>query len=287
MRLVTALRQDSVFEIRLQDVHWPHSGQSLMQTGTRWTFDFELANIAQRPAQYTVARQRGIHRSAGRLNFIAPMSTLDLHWTHGHRRSVMCMFDPASLGLPGFNWQEVDPLAAFDIRNQRIEAAMGWLCEELLHPSFASQLHITSMLTLVALETQQRFGASQSVHNSGLGKLSVRQLTAVKALIEQALPKGANLQQLAEACGLPSSQLPARFKNTVGITLRSFVAATHIEKAKLLLSDSRLLIKQVAARSGFESASGFALAFRKATGMRPQQYRQAKGVQLPPGLDDE
>jgi AraC family transcriptional regulator len=290
VRSITALRLDRAFEIRLQEVQWPRSGQSLMQTGARWTFDFQLDDRTQRPARYTVARQHGTHRPAGRLNFIIPMSTLDLQWSGGHRRSIMCMFDPASLGVLGNqfgNWHDVDPLAAFDIRNQRIEATMGWLYEELLRPSFASQLQITSMLTLVALETAQRFGARQSDSDGGSGKLSVRQLAAVKALIEQAPAEGVTLQQLAKACALPSRELPARFKNTVGMTLRSFVAASHLEKAKLLLSDPRLLVKQVAARSGFESASGFALAFRKATGMPPQQYRQANGVRLPPELDGE
>jgi AraC family transcriptional regulator len=88
------------------------------------------------------------------------------------------------------------------------------------------------------------------------------------------------LQALAAACGLSSRELPVMFKNTVGITLRSFVAASHIAKAKLLLSDPHLLVKQVAGRSGFESASAFTAAFRKATGMRPQQYREACGVRL-------
>lgn len=221
----------------------------------------------------------------GRLNFVAPQSALDLHWSPGRVRSVVCMFDPTRLGSWGGlagNWRDIDPLAAMDIRNQRLESTMGWLCEELLQPSFASELQITTMLSLLALETQRHFGVVQPGREPDFGRLGHRQLVAVKDCIAQSSPDGVSLPELAAACGLPARELPAMFKNTVGVTLRSFVAATHIEKAKLLLADPRLLIKQVAGRSGFESASAFTAAFRKATGMRPQQYREANGVRSEP-----
>jgi AraC family transcriptional regulator len=196
----------------------------------------------------------------------------------------MCVFDPARLGLPHQQlqrWQGIDPLAVLDIRNPRLEATMGWLCGELLQPSFASQLHITSMLTLLTLETQRHFGGPLPPEETG-SRLNGRQWSLVKELIEQAPPAELSVHQLARACGLPGRNFPAMFRRTVGMPLRSFVAATHIEKAKLLLSDPQLLVKQVAMRSGFESASGFALAFRKATGMTPQQYRVTHGMQLLP-----
>ncbi|CAN5341926.1 hypothetical protein BH10PSE16_BH10PSE16_12080 [soil metagenome] len=247
------------------------------------------AAFADRSVEYTVAGEQGLRKTVGRLNFVAPLSELDLHWSCGRVRSVVCMFDPLRLGLLGgqvWDWRKVDPLAAMDIRNDRLETTMSWLCQELLQPSFASALQITSLLSLLALETQRHFGAYQSELVQGQRKLSPRQLAAVKELIEQALPESVPLQALAAACGLSTRELPAMFRNTVGVTLRSFVAATHIAKAKLLLSDSRLLIKQVAGRSGFESASAFTAAFRKATGMRPQEYREASGARTAPSGSD-
>ena len=68
------------------------------------------------------------------------------------------------------------------------------------------------------------------------------------------------------------------FKRTAGQTMRSYVASTHIARAKLLLADGDLLIKQVAYRSGFRSAAAFGDAFRRATGLTPVQYRQSQGV---------
>lgn len=285
VRSIAARRIDPAFEVRVQDVHWPCGGQSLVQTGARCTVELLIDEPTGQAAQYTVAGERGVRSTVGRLNFVAPMTSLDMQWSRGQVRSIVCMFDPVRLGLLDsavWDWRGVNPLAALDLRNDRLETTMGWLYQELRQPSFASQLQITTMLTLVALETQRHFGARPPESDAGVGKLSARQLATVKDLIEQALPDSVPLQALAAACGLPSRQLPAMFRNTVGVTLRSFVASAHIAKAKLLLSDSRLLIKQVAGRSGFDSASAFTAAFRKATGMRPQQYREFSGVLAAP-----
>jgi AraC family transcriptional regulator len=291
VRSISARRLSPAFEVRVQDVHWPSSGQSRVHTGGRCTFELLLRDgPVHREAVYTVAGARGARSPVGRLNFLAPERALDLHWSSGHARSLVCMFDPIRLGLWDRqlgDWDDVDPLAALDIRNDRLAATMGWLLDELQCPSFASELQITSMLTLLALEAQRHFGARPQDSATGARKLSARQVSAVKECIEQAVPESVPLHALAAACGLSSRELPVMFKNTVGITLRSFVAASHIAKAKLLLSDPRLLVKQVAGRSGFESASAFTAAFRKATGMRPLQYREACGVRLRPHVDTE
>ena len=289
-RSITARLLDAAFEVRLQDLQWSASGHSTLQLGSRCSFAFVLPAAFTDPSvEYTVVGEQGLRKTVGRLNFVAPQSALELHWSSGRVRSVVCMFDPMLLGLGSQikSLCDVDPLAAMDIRNDRLEATMGWLCEELLQPSFASELQITSMLSLLALETQRHFGAYRPDRELGQGKLSERQLVVVKDCIEQSASAGLPLQELAAACGLPSRELPVMFKNTVGVTLRSFVATCHIAKAKLLLSDSRLLVKQVAGRSGFESASAFTAAFRKATGMRPQQYRESNGIRAAQPSDSD
>ena len=131
LRSITARRVDPAFEVRLQDLQWFLSGHSTVQLGSRCSFAFVLpAEFSERSVKYTVPDQRGRRRMVGRLNFVAPQSALDLHWSPGRVRSVVCMFDPTRLGSWGGlagNWRDIDPLAAMDIRNQRLESTMGWL----------------------------------------------------------------------------------------------------------------------------------------------------------------
>ena len=49
-------------------------------------------------------------------------------------------------------------------------------------------------------------------------------------------------------------------------------------KAKTLLMDERLLVKEVAYLSGFQNAAAFTAAFRKATGQTPQEFRDHSRV---------
>lgn len=280
-RSVSACRQDAAFEIRLQDVRWSSPGQTTVTAGARCALEWLLPDMDgvadDGEAEYIVLGEHGHRHAVGRLNFVAPFSALELQWSPGTVRSLICMFDPARLGLLGglsWDWADVDPMAALDLHNHRLETAMRWLCDELLQPSFASELQVSSMLTMLALETRNHFGARAASPDAVSSKLSTRQLAAVKALIEQSPPEGLPLHEMGLALGMSGRELATMFKNTVGVTLRSYVATSHIAKAKLLLADPRLLIKQVAWRSGFESAAAFTAAFRKSTGMTPLQYRE-------------
>lgn len=278
LRSVAACRTDAAYELRLQDVQWLAPGQTTVLTGARCMLELLLPQSSfEHQTEYTITGPRGQQRAVGSLNFVAPSKVLELQWSRGRARSVVCMFDPARLGLLGglgWDWDDVDPMAAVDIRNPRLDATMRWLCDELLQPSFASELQITSMLTVLALELRSHFGAAPEAGPPVSGRLGVRQLAVVKDLVEQSSPEGVTLDVLSAACGLTGRELATLFKSTVGMTLRSYVAASHIDKARLLLSDPHLMIKQVAWRSGFESAAAFTAAFRKATGMTPLQYRQ-------------
>lgn len=280
-RSVSACRQDAAFEIRLQDVRWSSPGQTTVTAGARCALELLLPGLAGGveggEAEYIVVGEHGRRRAVGRLNFVAPFSALELQWSPGKVRSLVCMFDPARLGLLGglaWDWADVDPMAALELNNDRLETAMHWLCDELLQPSFASELQVSSMLTMLALETRRHFGARTTSPDAVAGKLNTRQLAAVKSLIEQSPPEGLPLHEMGLALDMSGRELATMFKNTVGVTLRSYVATSHIAKAKLLLADPRLLIKQVAWRSGFESAAAFTAAFRKSTGLTPLQYRE-------------
>ncbi|MBI4027873.1 MAG: helix-turn-helix domain-containing protein [Verrucomicrobia bacterium] len=70
------------------------------------------------------------------------------------------------------------------------------------------------------------------------------------------------------------------FRRTTGMTFTHYIRMVRIEKAKDLLRDSRLSIKEVAYKSGFRSISHFNHIFRSATGITPSleraNHRQAK-----------
>src|SRR5690606_4418309 len=107
---------------------------------------------------------------------------------------------------------------------------------------------------------------------------SPSQLQTLRDLIEASRGLGPSLVELSAACGLQPRQLSERFKNSLGITLRQYIAESRINKARALLQDDQLLIKEVAYICGFQNAAAFTAAFRKATALTPQEFREGAGM---------
>lgn len=280
-KLVECQRRDTAGERRVQQMHWPQAGQTLVNTEQSCVFELFLGMdepAAGRTAYMAEIPRRG-RQAVGAVNFVPPHSSLQLQWTAGHKRSFVCMLDPGKLGALGglaWDWSDIDPLAALDIHNDKLRVTLHWLADETMQPSFASELRVQSLLTVLALEARQHLGCGRTEAPAPCdGKLSPVQLARTQDLIAACNdPAGPSLAELAGACDLPAREFSEMFKNTLGLTLRSYMAQAHLDKAKLLLADPRLLIKQVAYKSGFESASAFGAAFRKAIGLTPAQYRQ-------------
>lgn len=276
--------QEAAYEVSVQDIHWSEPGEIHL-----WSGRHGLIELAEPPepalagrSRYVVRTADGRERVAGALNFMPPGTERTVRWNAGSRHAVVCVMEPERLGLLAgidWRWDEIDPVSTLDMDNPRLRTAMQWLAEETSAPSFGSALQASCILTMVALELHRHFAGARGAASSTGGKLDARQLARLKELVEGCSePAALSLAALAATCQLPARELSTLFKATTGQTLRSYVASTHIARAKLLLADGELLIKQVAYSSGFRNAAAFGDAFRKATGLTPVQYRQSLGM---------
>lgn len=271
------LREDA-YEVSVQDIHWAEPGSIHLLSGRHC-----LIELAEPPAPgracYTVETTDGCRREVGTLNVMPPNSERTVSWNSGDRHAVVCIMEPERLGLLGgidWHWDDIDPATTVDMHNERLRTGMAWLAEETASPSFGSALQASCILTMLALELHRQFSKRRDTSTAISGKLDAHRLARLKEMVEgSADPAALSLAALAATCRLPARELSTLFKATTGQTLRSYVASTHIARAKLLLADGDLLVKQVAYRSGFQSAAAFGDAFRRATGLTPAQYRQS------------
>lgn len=281
IKVIGAHLKEPAYEVAVQDICWSAPGAINVLSGRHCLI--ELAE-APRPgrARYLVAGPDGPARPAGVLNFMPPASARAVYWSEGTRHTTLCVMEPDRLGLLGaidWRWEDVDPASTIDVCNDKLRLGMQWLAPETQSPSCASGLCVSSLLTMLAIDLHRHCVGAARPQPAPHGRLSAQQLGVLKDLVEGSNdPCNLSLADMATACRLPARELSTLFKKTVGQTLRSYVAATHIERAKVLLDDADLLIKQVAYRSGFRSAAAFGDAFRRATGSTPVQYRQVQGV---------
>ncbi|OUM97543.1 MAG: DNA-binding response regulator [Thermobacillus sp. ZCTH02-B1] len=93
--------------------------------------------------------------------------------------------------------------------------------------------------------------------------------------IEEHLHEDISLVRLAEAHYFNPSYLSRLFKQELGINLSEYIDQCRIRRAKELLGNGDLKIRDVAASVGYEAAHSFTRFFKKVTGMTPQEYRDA------------
>lgn len=91
--------------------------------------------------------------------------------------------------------------------------------------------------------------------------------------INAGLHQKLRLTELAEEYYLSYVQFSRRFKAAVGITVQDYITEMRLKKAKTLLADSDLTIKQIALNCGFANEYYFSNFFRKHQSISPSEFR--------------
>jgi AraC-like DNA-binding protein len=84
-------------------------------------------------------------------------------------------------------------------------------------------------------------------------------------------------RQLAAEVGLSLSQLQRLFRQQLGRPIHRFADEARLRRAQALLAAPDILMKEVAARTGFASAQTFARWFRQRAGCSPTDYQTRAG----------
>lgn|GEM_PF-5914712 len=101
----------------------------------------------------------------------------------------------------------------------------------------------------------------------------------IKEYIHQNFDKQAfSIQDIATAFNLSPSMLSQYFKLQTNRTIIDYVTELRIEKAKILLTDTDMYIKDIVESVGYYSTSSFIKKFKQITGYTPGEYRDARGA---------
>ena len=92
--------------------------------------------------------------------------------------------------------------------------------------------------------------------------------------IHHTLHTGVDLVVIGKESGLSYVQFLRRFKNFTGMTPSDYIIALRLQKAKTLLSDTDLRIKDVSCACGFENEYYFSNFFKKHISVSPTAFRQ-------------
>ncbi len=99
-------------------------------------------------------------------------------------------------------------------------------------------------------------------------------VASVKRYIREHLSENMSRELLADTVYFTSDYLSHLFKKETGYSLTNYIIHERIERAKVLLAQNKLSIREVAAACGFDNVSYFSRQFRSMTGMTPREYRK-------------
>jgi AraC family transcriptional regulator len=206
--------------------------------------------------------------------FISPHARVCRNIASGRRRALLCMFDRAALDafLPR------DALkASLTVMQTTCMGRTQWLMRNIYQEmrqgeNFGSSIMIESFANALAVELARQAlrGRKKGLRSGGIAPWRMR-LVRQRLLSNVSAP---HLTELAELCSMSVRHFTRAFKAETGVTAGHYVEAVRAEHARTLLSETNLSLNQVAHRLGFATSATFAIAFWRATGLKPRQIER-------------
>lgn len=162
-----------------------------------------------------------------------------------------------------------------NIRSDTLRSLMRLALRELASQAHHSVAALEALMQLVAIELERLFERQQDGRSGG--RLAPWQYRRIRERLD-ASAEPPTVAELARLCGISARHLHRQFLALTGKTVSGYVDARRIERAKELLAVRDRPIKNVALSCGFTHGASFSRAFRRATGLTPQDYRQRMRV---------
>ena len=121
-----------------------------------------------------------------------------------------------------------------------------------------------------------RLGESPQRHTMGAATDQLHHdVRAAIALIEEHIDEPWPVPKIAARLGISQRQIERLFQRHLGCSVVQFSQLLRLQYARVLLTSTRMSIREVSVACGFNSLSYFSQAFSRCFSRRPSEYRQA------------
>jgi AraC family transcriptional regulator len=169
--------------------------------------------------------------------------------------------------------QLVWPQGAFDSVVHHLGQPLLSSLERPLHASKIFLDHVLQALNSHFVCSYGGVRMSASQFRGGLSSLQMRRATE---LLEAHLDGDIALQQVAEACELSVSHFARAFKQTFHVPPYRWLIERRVDRARDLMTNSRLPLADIAIRCGFADQSALNRFFKRIHGVTPSTWRRGQ-----------
>jgi two-component system, response regulator YesN len=101
-----------------------------------------------------------------------------------------------------------------------------------------------------------------------------------KEYIDEHFAEAITLEEAAEHVGLSPYYFSKLFKDRFGITFIDYITEIRIKRAKELMENPDVSVKEVCYTVGYKDPNYFSRVFKKYTGLTPSEYRKGKETRV-------
>ncbi len=188
----------------------------------------------------------------------------EIYWIHFTGRNAGELLEKA--GLSG------QRVYFIGFQDKCIECFEKIIFELQLKPPLYEQLSAAVFMELLAYMGRKRLEAD----NAGTQTRDANIQKVLESLHTQSGLQW-NITDLAKQCNLSPNRFMHKFKAQVGMPAMEYLAKIRIEKAKGLLLNSALSIKEISNIVGYENPLYFSRLFSKQEGVSPKAFRRSHG----------
>ena len=139
--------------------------------------------------------------------------------------------------------------------------------EEMAANEFLSKHVIDKIFDLILTLLIQRFSNSRTFAEEDI-------IVYARNYIRENATRNVNFEILSESLGYSYDRLRHLFVEKYKVGMYEYLLQSRIASAKKMLADTRLSIKEVAKRCGFNSSTRFNVMFKKYMEITPKEYRR-------------
>ena len=100
-----------------------------------------------------------------------------------------------------------------------------------------------------------------------------KKLHRVLTCIDARLPESIRVDELAVEAQMSPFHFARMFKKAVGLPPHAYITHLRMERAKSLLAEGKMSLREISRKVGFQTQAHFSGVFHKRVGMTPRTYR--------------
>lgn len=154
-----------------------------------------------------------------------------------------------------------------------VTAAVAAITREAEHHELGGALYVEAVATQLIVHLLRKYASVTFREPIGKGKLSPAQARRLTAYIDDRLHERLDLQTLAAAVGMGMWTFIRHFRESFGQTPHAYIIDRRIDRARRLLAEGSLPIKEIASLCGFADQAHMTRMFQTHLHTTPAMLR--------------